>query len=263
MRIHTLRGFGLLGVLLFLPLFIFTFADPHLVEKSGKGFIEWKVKQEASGKIDSIAVPQNTSLEKLLGQRAVVFHEKAEARLTFLKQLLKEDAPAIIAEQLAQVRNLDCECRQKWENALTNSLLTRIASVEEAKTQLAEFTQSKYMDIVRKLTLDVRVFLAANSLVFLLLFSVSFFKPAAVSHLFLPGVLLLLSTALCSYFYLFQQNWFYTIIYNDYTGFGYVFYLLLVFAILCDIAFNKGKVTTEIVNGVMSAIGQAGVLVPC
>ena len=74
---------------------------------------------------------------------------------------------------------------------------------------------------------------------------------------------MLLSTGVCSYFYLFEQNWFYTILYSDYTGFGYIVYLVLVFAILCDIVFNKARVTTEFLNACLQAIGQAGAFSPC
>jgi hypothetical protein len=123
--------------------------------------------------------------------------------------------------------------------------------------------QAKYMEIVKKLTMDVRIFLGINSLVFILLFVTSFAKPRASEHLFFPGALLFLSTIICSYFYLFEQNWFYTILYNDYTGFGYLAYLLIVFAILCDIVFNKARITTEIINALANAIGSAFSVAPC
>ena len=71
------------------------------------------------------------------------------------------------------------------------------------------------------------------------------------------------STVICSYFYLFEQNWFYTIIYNDYTGYSFIGYLVIVFAILCDIVFNKARVTTEILNACLQALGQAASFVPC
>ena len=263
MKNHTLRGFGLFGILLFFPLFLYTFADPQLVEKSGKSFIEWRVKQEVFEKIDSLNIPKNISLEKVLGARATVLHSEAEEKLEYYKQQLKNDAPAIIAERIAEVRNLDCECRQNWEESLTKSLLSRIESIKETRSKLVQFTQSKYMEVVHKLTLDVRIFLGTNSLVFILFFLASFFKPRAVNHLFLPSALLFTSTIICSYFYLFEQNWFYTILYGNYTGLGFVVYLMVVFAILCDIVFNKARVTTEIINGILSAVGHAGALVPC
>ncbi len=74
---------------------------------------------------------------------------------------------------------------------------------------------------------------------------------------------MLTSTVICLYCHMFEQNWVYTTICNDYTGFGYIGYLAFVFAILCDLVFNIGRVTTKIVNTVLSAIGNVGVIVQC
>ena len=138
-----------------------------------------------------------------------------------------------------------------------------IVSLEKAKEKLAIFAQAKYMEIVEKLTLDVRIFLGVNALIFLFLLVASFLKPKATEHLFLPSVLMLISTVICSYFYLFEQNWFYTIIYSSYTGFGYVAYVTIVFGILGDIVFNKAKIVTEIINLFFNAIGSAFSVVSC
>ena len=263
MKQVSLRGIGLLGIILFVPLFLFTFQDPHLIESSAKTFIEWKLQSETTNKIDSIQLPAPTKLEKLLGNKAKEQRRKIEENLATLKLQLKADAPAIIATQIAKLRNLDCECRKQWEQKLRSSLEMNIASLEMSKAKLIEFSHAKYMEIVEKLTLDVRIFLGANAFIFIFLFLASFLKPQAVRHLFLPGGLMFVSTVICSYFYLFEQNWFYTIIYNDYTGYSFVGYLVIVFAILCDIVFNKARVTTEILNACLQALGQVGNLVPC
>lgn len=259
----SLRAFGLFGIVLFFPLFLFTFADPQLIERSAKSFIEWKLHSEANKKIGSIALPKPTSFEKMLGAKAHALRTETETKLENIKQQLKADAPALIAAQIAKLRDLDCECRKKWEESIEQSMQLQIASLASARSKLVNFSHAKYMEIVSKLTLDVRIFLATNLIVFIFLFLASFVKPKAVKQLFLPGGMMVVSTFICSYFYLFAQNWFYTIIYNNYTGFGYIAYLLFVFVFLCDIAFNKAKVTTEIINACLQAIGSAGNLVPC
>ena len=258
-----LRVLGIIGVVIFVPLFLFTFADPQLIEKSGKTFVEWKLQSEVDQRVDLLELPKETKLENLLGAKVKELRAQTEHKLEQIRQQLKNDAPAIIAEQLAKLRNLDCECRKKWESSIKASMNLKLISLENAKSKLIDFSHKKYMEIVRNLTLDTRIFLGVNSLVFILLLLASFTKPKAAKHLFLPGGLMLLSTGVCSYFYLFEQNWFYTILYNDYTGFGYIVYLVLVFAILCDIVFNKARVTTEFLNACLQAIGQAGAFSPC
>lgn len=258
-----LRASAILGIILFVPLFLFTFTDPQLVEKSGRSFIEWKLQSETDKKIDSIILPKPSRLESLLGAKARELRAKTELKLEEVKRQLKSDAPAILAAQIARLRNLECECRNKWQASLRQSMQMQLISLEKAKSKVIDFSNAKYMEIVEDLTLDVRIFLGANSLVFIFLLLVSLMKPLAIKHLFLPASLMLLSTTVCSYFYIFEQNWLYTIIYNDYTGFGYIGYLIFVFAILCDIVFNKARVTTEVINAFLQAIGHVGSLAPC
>jgi len=257
MKRISLRGFGLLGIFIFVPLFLFTFADPQLIEASAQSFVEWKLNVETIKKIDSVQIPQENKFEKLLGNKSKELRKETEIKLASLKQQLKNDVPGILAAEITKMRNLDCECRKKWKNKIRETMDLNIASLEQAKSKLVDFGQVKYMEIIEKLTLDVRIFLGINAVIFIFLLLVSFFKPKAIRHLFLPGILMMISTIICSYFYIFEQNWFYTIIYNDYTGLGFLAYLILVFAILCDIAFNKAKITTEILNGIFNAVGGA------
>jgi hypothetical protein len=263
MKKISLRGFGLFGIVLFAPLFILTFADPNLIERSAKTFITWKLQSETDKKIDSVQLPVATKLERLLGDKAKKLRQQAEQKLILIKQQLKADAPSILAAQLTKLSKKDCECRKKWAQRLRHLKEMELASLQKAKAKLIDFSHAKYMEITQKLTLDVRIFLGTNSVIFVLLLLISFMKPAAISHLFLPGGLLLISTLISSYFYLFEQNWFYTILYNDYTGFSFIGYLLLVFAVLCDIVFNKARVTTTVINACLEAVGQAASLVSC
>ncbi len=72
-----------------------------------------------------------------------------------------------------------------------------------------------------------------------------------------------ISTLFCSYFYIFEQNWLLTIIHSSYLGFAYLTWLGIVFLFLCDIVFNRARITTEILNAFFNAIGSALSVVPC
>jgi len=256
MRHLTLRLFGIIGSIIFVPLFLFTFSNPHAIEKSAKSFIEWQLRAEVEHKIEDFQISTSTTLGALLNKAA---GDKVES----LKKQLKDDLPAILAREIAKIRNLDCECRKRWEQRIQQSIKMNIVTLEAAKEKLIDFTQAKYMSILEKLIIDIRIFLGINSVIFFIFLITSFLKPKAVVHLFLPGVLLLASTLICIYFYLFEQNWFYTIIYNDYTGYTYLGYLGIVFSVLCDIVLNRGWITTQILNGVCSIAGSAAEIVPC
>jgi hypothetical protein len=52
-------------------------------------------------------------------------------------------------------------------------------------------------------------------------------------------------------------------VFSDFVGFAYIGYLGGAFALLCDILFNRARVTTELLNGLLDAIGSAVQVVPC
>ncbi len=254
-RKNALRVFGALGVALFLPLIAITFADNQSIERAAQSFVEWKLNKEVAKRVDTIEIPDTNkigaALNNLLGDR-----------IEEIKQKLKDETPKLIVAEIAKMRDLSCECRQKWEQKIAASLKMELSTLQSAQARLADFVQGKYMEVVTNLKVDVRIFLGVNAAAFLLLLWASFWRSQAIAQLFVPGVLLFASTLICSYFYLFEQNWFYTILYNDYTGFAYLGYLTIVFAFLLDIVFNRARVTTEIVNGILNVVGSAASVVP-
>ena len=186
-----------------------------------------------------------------------------EAKINQLQKDLKSKTHEKIAAVIAKMRDLNCECRKKFEKRFEEGTKSNILSLQNANAKLTDFMQYKYMEVANKLKADFRIFTGSNSAVFLLILLVSFFKPKAMTHLFLPGILLIISTLVCSYFYLFEQNWFFTIIYDSYLGWGYIIYLSVVFGVLCDIIFNAARVTTEILNAIFNAIGSALSVASC
>ena len=245
---------------MFALFFSLTFSVPGWVETFAKSFIESEVAKQVDSRIDSIQ-PQKG--EGSFAKFANAIYAKKQQEIDSMKEALKAKVHERMADALAEIRNLDCECRNNWAAAFKRGTETNISLLQAANDKIAGFVHSSYMAVVENLKHDVRIFTASNALVFLLLVFVSFLKPQAVAHLFLPGMLLVLSTVLCSYFYIFEQNWLLTIIYNDYLGFMYAGYLAFVFAFLCDVVFNRARITTEIINAVLNAVGSAASLVPC
>lgn len=257
MKKLSLRIFGVIGIILFLPLFLMTYQKPQFIERSGQSFVEWKLQSATNQKIDSIKLPEPTKIESLLGAKTKELRATTEIKLEAVKAQLKADAPSILATQISKLNNLDCACRSKWEDIIRSSMETRAFSLASLKSKLIDFTHITYMEIVQKLTRDVRIFLGANTAIFIFLLLLSFVKPREMKHLFLPATLMFVSTIVCSYFYLFEQNWFFTILYGSYTGFAYLAYLALVFATLCDIALNRARITRAIVNVCSSVVSAA------
>ena len=222
----------------------------------------YKVSQLVDGVIDSVYV--------FYGQHIVKKNEKEIIKKIFtqqeienIKMQLKNQAHEQLAAVIAEMRDLDCECRKKDAQIYKEGFEFRLALLQVANEKLQNFMKAKYMEVATELKRDVMIFTGSNTFVFLFLLLISFLKPSAIAHLFLPGVLLVSATLVCSYFYIFEQNWLFTIIFNDYLGFAYLGYVGVVFLFLCDILFNRARVTTEIINAVLNAIGAAAQIEPC
>jgi hypothetical protein len=256
----SLRATGIVGAAIFVTFFAFTYAVPGWVETFAADYIESKAQERIDASIDAMRPPES---ESALARLAQSMYEKNEVQIEQMKANLKNNVHRQWAEALAAVRDLDCECREKWEDWFESGFNTNIALLQAANEQISKFIHSTYMDVATELKRDIRIFTGSNAAVFILLLLVSLMKPQAIAHLFLPGALLAVSTLICSYFYIFEQNWLLTIIQNSYLGFTYLGWLGVAFLFLCDIVFNRARITTEIVNGVFSAVGSAFSVVPC
>lgn len=257
MKILFLRSLGVLGLLLFLPLFILTFINPNKIENSAKPFIKWKLNIEVNKKIDSFTILKSKNKNTFLGKVGNKFSTITNNKLEKLKEQLKLIASRSIIKDFKAMNDKNCKCREIWNNRISEFLNLRIVSFEKAKEKLSNFTRAKYMEIVKKLIIDLRIFLGANSFVFILILLVSFLKNKSKDILVIPSVLMLTATIVSTYFYLFSQNWFYTILFNDYVGFGYIIYLLLVFSMLCDIVFNDSRILKSIINFIGNIFSSA------
>lgn len=254
--IRVLQLIALTGTMLFGALLMLTFSAPETIEQSAKGFIKSQIDKEVR--------------ERYATSRATSVADKAKAiagKLGYdekqLQQWLDEELPKKIAQVLAAACGYDCEKQKAIAQNIATSWKDKISNLKIAQRRLGDIVHGKYVEIVGKLRKDVRIFLGSNTGVFLLLLLVSFLKPTASRHLLLPAGLLLIATAVMTSFYLFGQDWFYTIVYNDYMGFAYLGYLTVVFLFLMDIALNSARVTLEIINAMLSAIGSAVSLGPC
>jgi hypothetical protein len=260
LRMLALRAVGILGAALFTFFFALTFSTPQWVERFAVEFIEARVSERVASGIDPLR-PLPT--KDVAARVAEGLYRQNEAALENIQERFKDGVREVWTTALAEVRDLSCECREKWIEFLAAGTVRRLTSLEAVNRRLTQFIQASYMDVATELKRDIRLFTATNACVFLLLLLVSFLKPQAVRHLFVPGVLLCAATLLCAYFYVFEQNWLLTIIYGDYLGLTYAAYLGGVFLFLCDIALNHGRVTTHLVNGLADAVGSSFALVPC
>lgn len=251
----TLKVCALLGVALFGFMFIATFQSQERLERSAKGFIQSQIEKEVTARQKAIAESSLAEAALSLAGRLGVEKEQLESNLT-------NNLPEQIAAVIASMCGYSCEMEKAISQSIAQEHKNRISRIEIAESTLGDIVRGKYLEIFQSLKADLQIFLGSNLMMFLLVLTASWTRPKATQHLFLPAILLVISTITASSIYIFGQDWFYTIVYNNYMGFGYLVYILVIFAFLMDILINKARVTTQIINGVANALGSALTLVP-
>jgi hypothetical protein len=258
MKAWTLRFLGLVGALAFGALFILVWARPVWLEEAAKDFIAAEVRRQVHTRIDGLDLKGGDALSHaaaaLQAQNELI--ARANARLS-------ATVDARVDAALAQIRNLDCECRSVVTLLMIEARNRASTIIDTAGPRLTEFVHMQYARVVAELTLDLRIFTAINASACLLLLVLSFARPRAIDHLLVPGLLLMGAVVVSSYCYLFEQNWFYTVVYSNYYGFAYFAFLACIFALLLDIFLNRGKVTMHLGNFVLNAVGSAFTLSTC
>ena len=247
----VLRIIGVAGAALFAFFLALTYHRPAWVEDFAASYIESQVAKKVEATIDNLGPPAGDSA---LSRYAADLYQKNEQTIGRFKDLLKEKAARQIVECIDQARALTLEQRRKLETWIEQGAVLTIGSLTLENSKLVTLIQSCYLAVVADLTRDIRIFAASNFIAFLLLLLVSFLKPDAVRELFVPAVLLTISTLTCAYLYVFEQNWLLTIVHGNYLGFAYAAYLGVAFLFLCDVWFNKARLTIKLMESLVSGV---------
>lgn len=256
----VLRIGGFTGLAVFATFYAFTWAMPHWVEDFAADYVQGEVVEQVEGQIEAFRPPTNAGL---IGELASHLYERNEQEIAQLKRELQVRARELIPRAIEQVRDPSCECRQSMLSTFLDGNALRLGQLIADNERLKAFIQANYLRVVGDLKREIRIFTGINALSFVLLLLISYAKPAAAKHLLFPGVLLLCATLFCAWLYVSSQNWLITIIQGSYVGFAYAAYLGVIYAFLCDIAFNRGRVTTAFGNVLLAALGSAVALSPC
>ena len=256
----TVKIFLFLSVLVYGVAFVYSFTSPQTIEKNARGFIKEQVSKKTHEKIENIG--QKHKDNKFVKLSSRIFKKKKE-KLKLYKEALKYKVDEKLAMVMAKMLDLNCSCRQKYKGVFHDLITTKITNLKTATKTLEAFMTQKYIYVVNNIIKDFRIFLGSSFVVLLIMLFLLFSKPQVGIQVNMLAGLMLLSTVISSYFYIFKQNWFYTIIYNDFVGFSYLVYLGIIFLFLCDIIFNKARITTEVVNVILNAIGSSLTAVSC
>lgn len=112
---HLALGLGMIGCLFFSSAFVASLVKPGFVEQIAKTVIRYQVEKEVNEKIDAIDA-------QFVKKKASFFVQNYAQEAAKIKRQLSEKLPEHVAAVLAEMQNLDRECRKKIESSIRDGL---------------------------------------------------------------------------------------------------------------------------------------------
>jgi hypothetical protein len=244
------------GTFAFGSAWLYSFIDPLFAESIARDIVRTEVEGRVEARLEEL---QGSDLAAI----AVRVSGRNASEIAELRHRLAAEVPRQVAAVAARMLDADCACRRKIEARVTDGFAGRIADLASINERLAALIRTQYLEVASALTREFRIFTGANALLFALLGALAVFRGRAGMQLLVPAAILVASAIVVGAAYLFGQDWLHTIVFGDYVGFAYFAYLGVAVALLADIALNRARVTTELLNGLFHLIGSALQAVPC
>ena len=245
-----------LGALLFGAAFALSWFQPLWVERAAREVVRIEVERRVGQKLDALSDTKIAGLARGVLRKTGVDIGETEAAI-------RADLPRRVAEVAADMLDADCECRRRLVALAEASTQERLSSLRSVRERLTGLIESAYASVSRSLMREFRIFTASNSVAFVLLGVITLLRKQARLQLLLPAIVLVSAVACASVLYLFGQDWLHTIVFSEYHGFGYTLYLGLLALLFSDIAFNRARVSTQIVTAALNVVGVAASALPC
>jgi hypothetical protein len=246
---YLVAAASLAGFLVSLAVFGATFTSRPALEDAMSAFVRSRVQQEVRERLGSAVGADAGALQEW-------FEVHAEAAADFLEN----DLDSLVNSVVDSLCDVDCEESKKAElgdrlRDLGEAFAKgRIEEFGAISAQLKRFIRGRYLDLVRGLISEIRIFSGINAVLFALILALLLSKRREPRAVFLPASLLLLATVACAALYVFNQNWFFSIFLERYSGYWYLAYVAVVFGLLLDIAINRARVTRAILDIMGAAV---------
>lgn len=192
-------------------------------------FIEYKVTTEFDSKIKKVKTNKYYKLSNSILSNVV---EKSDDKILSTEETIKEEIHNV-ANHIASMSFVD--------QGKTFDSFNLLRALED-KEYLKECVKFQYFKTLNNLLKDVNILLLTNSLSLLLGLLASYFKGNIPIVMKLSWILIS-TVIISSLFYVFSQNWFYSIIMNKYYSFLYSAIQLIVGLFLLNIILNKSRVS--------------------
>ncbi len=157
------------------------------------------------------------------------------------------------------------DCTKKEESVVKIDSIFQSFNIKNrfAIKSLKSLIENEYDDIMIDIRNDLSIFTASNAAIFIIAFILSIFRGKAAVHLIPISFIMTFATIIMTCFYIFGQNWMMTILTNDFWGWSYSFFLIIITIFLADIAINSARITTILFNIIGGVFSKLPILAPC
>ena len=243
---------GFLCGLVFAILFAISLLSPIWIERAAKEIIRAEVSKRVSRQIDGF--DKNTLVE-----RAKALLPELDRKINRGRSILDSRIDQAIDAAFSKMQDPSCECRRYLRQSIRDSYEREVSLIEQTKSRLTDLIQSKYGETATRLMLEFRIFTGTNTVLFFLLGLSPMVKKTARLQLIPVAVLVFTTFALCSWLYLFKQDWVHTLLFADYLGWAYVAWVGASLMFFGDLLLNRARVTASMLSNFGGGIGVS----PC
>ncbi|MGP1517348.1 MAG: hypothetical protein ACTTJV_06975 [Ottowia sp.] len=230
------------GLLVFGALLALSFVDPLTVEKLAREVARQEVQRRVGERVAALDDARITQMAtRALARTRVDLQRQREA--------LRQKLPEQVAQRMADLLNVDCECRKQLTRRARQSAQAQAGALQAAQDKLLALIDGMYAHVRAQLLREWRIVTGSTALAFALLAATLAWRRAASWHALLPAAVLLGALGMLLPIYL-GQDWLHTVIWNDYWGWSYTALLALFALMLADVAFNRARVLTSLLNGI-------------
>ena len=244
--------FALLATLGFAVLFAGSFFGSIWIESLAVAIIKPQIVARVANRLDHFEA--NGLIEKARAK-----FPGLDSRIAAGREKLEQTVSKSVDDVAARMTNPSCECRKALSEKYREAFERDATTASLLKDKLTELVETKYGEVASKLLREWRIFTGVNTVTFLALFLLSFFRSVLGARLLPVALAMFVGVAVTGWFYLFNQDWFGTVLFGAYVGWGYALWLAFVFALLADLALNRARVTSR----VLSSLGGDFVPLPC
>lgn len=248
------------GAAVFTSLFLYITLAPADFDQRTRDFAISQVRGEVDEQLGNIA--QSDSAERL-SEFAGGISSRLQSRIDTARNSLDAGADQFIADILAAACKLDCERRDQAAAAVRDILKSSILLNQGALDRLQSLVVGKYDEVMDELRLDLRIFTGSSAVALIFAFLLSIFRGRAAAHLLPISLCLTAATVIAVLWYALGQDWMTTILFSSYWGWSYSIFLGALSVLMVDIAANKARVSSFVMNGISGVFGSTFTLLPC